>query len=367
MKILIPMAGAGSRFRKVGINEPKPLIQVNGKTLIEHSIKSFDVDGEFIFITRKFENPEHNQILSNLLKTLRPESTEICLDHLTNGASQTCLAARHLIDNNEPLVIYNCDQILAWDSSEFIQFCDKNPCDGAIVLFNSNDPKNSFAKVNDGKIERLAEKKPISSNALTGFHYWRRGCDFVRSADQLVSNFHVSGQPECYVSETYNFLLQQHMQILPYFIPNNMFIPLGTPEDVARYEGKIKEFYTEKPKTIFCDIDGTLLKHEHAISEILTNERVVPLDQVKQKMDQWDSNGHRIILVTARKESARAVTERQLAALGIAYDQLVMGVTSGKRILINDKLNFSDPDRAIAVNVITDHGFGSISWEDHGL
>ena len=367
MKVLIPMAGLGSRFSKIGIKDPKPLIEVQGKTLIEHSVKSFDVDAEFIFITRRFDDPAQNLRLSEMLKTLRPASTEICIDHVTNGASQTCLAARHLIDDDDQLVIYNCDQLITWNATEFVDFCANNTCDGAIVLYNSTDPKNSFAEITDGLISRVAEKKAISQNALIGFHYWRRGRDFVRSATELVEAFHSLGQPECYVSETYNSLIDEGMMILPYFVSNNTYIPLGTPEDVARYQGKMKEFYGDKPKTIFCDIDGTLLKHAHKISDVLVDGNAVLLEGVRQKIDQWDSQGHRIILVTARKESTRAVTEAQLSSLGIAYDQLIMGITSGARILINDKLSMNDADRAVAVNVETDAGFVTISWEDHGL
>ena len=367
MQVLIPMAGLGSRFSKVGIVDPKPLIRVQGKTLIEHSISSFDVDARFIFITRKYEDPAHNQRLSELLAALRPGSVEICIDHVTNGASQTCLAAKHLIDNDEPLVIYNCDQIIKWDPNEFITFCADPNVDAAVVLYQSSDPKNSFAEINQGRIVRIAEKDPISSSALIGFHYWKRGRDFVSSAEDLVRAFHVSGRPECYVSETYNALIKEGAFVAPYFVSSNTYVPLGTPEDVARYQGQMKEFYGDKPKTIFCDIDGTLMEHCHTISEVLTGEKARILDQVRQKMDQWDSQGHRIILVTARKESTRTVTERQLSQLGIAYDQLVMGVTSGPRVLINDKLHNGDADRAIAINVQTNQGFGKISWEDHGL
>lgn len=366
MKVLIPMAGAGSRFSRVGYHEPKPLIEVNGLSLIEHSIKSFDVDAQFIFVTRKWENPDHNTQLNQLLKKLRPESIEICIDHLTNGASETCLVAKDLINNDDSLVIYNCDQIINWRSQEFLDFVDSKRPDGAVVLYNSRDPKNSFVDIKDGQIVQFVEKKVISNHALIGFHYWARGQDFVWSAQQLVEKFRISGQPECYVSETYNYLLEKSYRILPYHISNNKYVPLGTPEDVSKYLGQVKEFYTPKSKTIFCDIDGTILKHAHTISQVLCEPPQL-LDQVRAKFNQWDSEGHKIILVTARKESTRASTESQLTALGLAWDQLIMGVTSGARYLINDKLTHNDTDRAVAVNVVTDEGFGSVNWEDHNL
>jgi dTDP-glucose pyrophosphorylase len=367
MQVLIPMAGAGSRFSSSGHKVPKPLIEVNGLTLIEHSIKSFDVDARFVFVTRKFDNTEHNQRLSDLLKKLRPESIEVQIDHLTNGASETCLAAKHVLDSSpSSLVIYNCDQIIRWKPQEFLDWIYSTDPDGALVLYQSRDPKNSFAEIKQGTITNVVEKQAISNHALIGFHYWRNSQQFVSAAEQLVSEFRASGQPECYVSETYNYMIKSGATVLPYHIANNRYIPLGTPEDVAKYLGKIKEFYSQKAKTIFCDIDGTILKHAHTISDVLTQQPSL-LASVTEKFNQWDSQGYKIILVTARKESTRAVTEAQLTGLGLAWDQLVMGVGGGVRYLINDKLSADDTDRAVAINVETDQGFTTVDWEAQGL
>jgi hydroxymethylpyrimidine pyrophosphatase-like HAD family hydrolase len=130
--------------------------------------------------------------------------------------------------------------------------------------------------------------------------------------------------------------------------------------------GKHNEFYLDKPKTIFCDIDGTILKHTHRFSKI-DEYPATALAGVIDKFDEWDSIGHKIILVTARKESGREMTEKHLKSLGIMWDHLIMGVSSGQRILINDKLKSQDSDRARAINVITDSGFISVDWEDFGL
>lgn len=365
MNIIIPMAGAGTRFQKVGITTPKPLIEVLGKTLIEHSINSFNVDGRFIFITREFDNPAYNDQLSALLKQIRPESIEIRIKKLTSGATETALLAQEYIDNRDPLVIYNCDQAINWDSTKFMQFVqDKNP-GAALVLYNSRDPKNSFAEIIDGRISRLVEKEAISDHALIGFHYWARGSDFVNSSLQLMDHFRENGKPECYISETFNYL-PNSTHILPYHIADHVYVPLGTPEDVARYVGKVNEFKTKKPKTLFIDIDGTILKHVHTISQVYSEpSRALP--GVVNKINEWDSHGHKIILCTARKESTRAITEQQLREHGIAWDQLVMGIGGGERVLINDKLNRIDTDRAVGVNVVTNEGFDSISWADYDL
>jgi len=364
MNVLIPLAGLGSRFLQSGNSTPKPLIMVDNLSLIEHSINSFNIKANFIFITREYDNNDFNIKLSNLLKKIRPESQEIRLKSLTTGASETALAAKHLINNNIPLVIYNCDQKLIWDPSDFLNFVKDEDAASALVLFKSSDPKNSFAEVVNGKVIRTVEKNPISSHALVGFHYWRSGSYFVKSAELLLKSFRSEGRPECYISETFNFL--HGLDVLPFHIQNSSYIPLGTPEDVARYLGKSREYVAGKTKTLFIDLDGTILKHAHSISSALESSPIL-LPGVREKLNEWDSSGYKIILVTARKESTRQKTQNQLQELGVAWDYLIMGVGTGERILINDKLTTDSNDRAISLNVITDIGFNTISWSDYGL
>ncbi|NBO78764.1 MAG: hypothetical protein EBV27_03865 [Actinobacteria bacterium] len=366
MNIVIPMSGLGSRFKNAGVETPKPLIMVDNQYLIEHSVKSLGIDGNYIFITRKYDNPEYNNRLSSILKTLKPDSIEICLDHDQYGAADAALHAKDYIDNEEELIITNCDQLLKWDAQEFLNISRSGYCDGSVATFKSNDAKNSFAKIENGRITNIVEKKVISDDALIGVHYWRKGCDFVRSAKKLLAEYRLSGLSECYISSTYNYLISEGLNILPYNMPKNGYISLGTPNDIDIYLSKIKEYYSEKPKTIFCDIDGTLIKHVHRFSYV-GFEPAIALKGVIEKFNEWDSRGHKIILTTARKESARMLTEKQLTDLGICWDQLIMGVTSGVRVLINDKHLESDNDRAVALNVITDQGFEDINWDEMGL
>ena len=355
------MAGKGSRFLNAGYIIPKPLITTNGKTLIEHSIDSLDIDGNYIFITRKYKNEEYNVQLSKILKEKRPNSIEIMLDYDQNGAADACLQAKEFINSKEELIITNCDQLLNWNSKDFQNFISKD-MDGAIVLFDSNDARHSYAEIYSEKVVKVVEKNSISNHALVGVHYWKKGSDFVRSAENQI----ILAKGEAYISSTYQSLINEGKLILPFFIKKQDFIPLGTPDDVTIYEGKIREFYTEKPKTIFCDIDGTIIKHSHRFSELNKNT-AQELAGVIEKFNEWDSRGHKIILTTARKESARSFTEHQLHTLGLCWDMLIMGVTSGVRVIINDKLNEQDKDRAKSVNLITDAGFTSFDWKEIGL
>lgn len=130
--------------------------------------------------------------------------------------------------------------------------------------------------------------------------------------------------------------------------------------------GVNSEFYVSKPKTIICDIDGTILRHLYKFSDLNNIEPQV-LNGVREKFNEWDSLNHKIILMTARKESARKMTEKHLRSLGLMWDQLIMGVGGGERVLINDKFATEDKDRAIGINVITNQGFQDINWKEFGL
>ena len=110
-----------------------------------------------------------------------------------------------------------------------------------------------------------------------------------------------------------------------------------------------------RPKTIICDIDGTLLKHHGNLSEQFSRDPEL-LPGALEKINEWDLKGYKIILMTGRKESMRKITQEQLDKLGIFYDQLVMGVTNGERVLINDLKSNSEVKTANAFCVPRNKG-----------
>ena len=110
-----------------------------------------------------------------------------------------------------------------------------------------------------------------------------------------------------------------------------------------------------RPKTIFCDIDGTLFRHGGDLyKQIMIKPSL--LVGVKEKIVEWDRKGYNIILTTGRKESCRKITEEQLARAGIFYDQLVMGLGGGCRVLINDLKPNSEEPTAVAINLERNKG-----------
>lgn len=245
------MAGRGKRLLDAGFTKAKPLVKVNNKTLAEHSITTLGIEHVFfLFITRPFENEADNEELLSILNNL---GINFSVVHVKSGGhygsahsalyAQVFLKQKQLLDY--PLIITNCDQIMDWDGSKFIDFVKESDADGAVVLHKSDNPKNSFAKIEDDLITEIKEKTPISNNALVGIHYWKHARDFVESAQQLVAfkkssmdqtTEYVLPNEEAYISETYNYLIKDGKKIYPYWLKDSeKFIPIGTPEDIERY------------------------------------------------------------------------------------------------------------------------------------
>jgi hypothetical protein len=115
-----------------------------------------------------------------------------------------------------------------------------------------------------------------------------------------------------------------------------------------------------RPITIFCDIDGTLVRHRPPTASTMLDYEPELLAGTVEKLLEWDKKGCNIILVSGRRECSRKQTEKQLAALGIIYDKLILGIGGGKRYLINDKKPYGNDDYAIAINIERDAGIGGL-------
>jgi hypothetical protein len=234
LKIIIPMAGAGSRFALSGYVFPKPLIEVRGKTMIKTVIDSLNIDAQFVFIARKEHDEKYN--IENYLKTIVPECDVVFTDGLTEGAACTVLLAKDYIDNDDPIIIANSDQWIKWDVFEFMKYNINNNLDASMLTFESTHPKWSFAKINDGGlVTEVAEKNPISNIATVGVYWWAKGADFVKYAESMISN-NIRINNEFYVCPVFNEAIKDDKKI-GVFNVDEMF-GLGTPEDLNSYLAK---------------------------------------------------------------------------------------------------------------------------------
>jgi HAD superfamily hydrolase (TIGR01509 family) len=229
--VLIPMAGAGSRFAQAGYTFPKPLIEVNGKPMIELVVRNLAARGPHVFVVRE----EHCQqyALKYMLQLLQPGCQFATVDCLTQGAACTTLLAEKYIDNDRPLLIANSDQFMDWDPGAFYHQMADSAADGAILTFRSTHPKWSYVKLDaQGFVTELAEKKPISDIATVGVYYWAKGSDYVRYARQMIrKNIRVNN--EFYVAPVYNEAIADGKKIITYDV-HGMW-GLGTPEDLTYF------------------------------------------------------------------------------------------------------------------------------------
>ena len=228
MNVLIPMAGAGSRFATAGYSFPKPLIEVKGKPMIQVVVENLNIDANYIYVVQKSHREQFN--LDTLLNLITPNCTVVEVDSLTEGAACTALLAKKFIDNGDPLFFANSDQFVEWDSNEFFYKMNENDCDGGIPIFHSTHPKWSFAKIDsDGFVTEVQEKNPISNLATIGFYYWKKGSDFVKYAEEMINqDIRVNG--EFYVCPVYNNAINDNKKIRTFYSPKMW--GLGTPEDL---------------------------------------------------------------------------------------------------------------------------------------
>ena len=237
MNVLIPMAGAGSRFQQAGYTFPKPLIEVNGKPMIQVVVENLNIDARHIFVVQKEHYEQYN--LKHLLGLISPGCEIIQVDGMTDGAACTTLLAKEFINNDQPLLYANSDQFLDWNSNEFMYSMIADEVDGGMLTFTATHPKWSFAKLGqEGFVTEVAEKKPISDIATTGIYYWRHGSDYVKYAEEMISqNIRVNN--EFYVCPVFNQAIADGKRIKTFHFDGMWGI--GTPEDLDyfnKFHGK---------------------------------------------------------------------------------------------------------------------------------
>ncbi len=228
MNILIPMAGAGSRFANAGYTFPKPLIDVHGIPMIQKVVDNLNIDARYTYVVQQEHYDKYN--LKYMLNLITPDCNIVTVDGLTEGAACTTLLAEKYIDNDTPLFIANSDQYIVWDSCEFMYSFISGNHDGTILTFKNTHPKWSYLKTDeDGYVTEIAEKMVISDMATTGHYGWRKGSDYVSYAKKMIErNIRVNN--EFYVAPVYNLAIESGLKFKQYEV-SEMY-GLGTPEDL---------------------------------------------------------------------------------------------------------------------------------------
>lgn len=235
----MPMAGEGSRFKKEGWTIPKPLIELNGMPLFKHAISSVSAEGvnlKYSFIVRQEHIDEYH--IDEGIKSFQPDANIFSVLKTTRGAVETCLVAESAIADDDAVIVMDCD--LEFRSKKFIEIIKEvlaqsasEANGGALVSFESTEPRYSYASVGeDGYVTRTAEKEVISNHALCGAYFFSTGKRFKKISHQLLDEPEFK-KPEYYVSLLYNYILAEGEKVR--LAPIEEYYSYGTPEELKRY------------------------------------------------------------------------------------------------------------------------------------
>lgn len=212
LNIVIPMAGAGSRFSIAGYEDPKPLIKIHDMPMINLVIRNLAPDQvhRFIFICQNKHIKQYD--LTNKLTKWSSNSIVIGIDGVTEGAACTVLFAKNYINTDDELMIANSDQFVDISIDQYLLEFKSKDLDGMIMTMTANDPKWSFVEVHNNYVTRVVEKEVISNEATVGIYNFRHGKDFVSAAENMIKNQEKVNN-EYYVAPVYNKLIKNNKKL----------------------------------------------------------------------------------------------------------------------------------------------------------
>lgn len=243
VNIVIPMAGKGQRFIDAGYTTPKPLLKVGDKEVIGHIIENMRMpNAQFIFIVREDHCKEYE--LDKKLLEYEPNAKIIVINEVTQGSVCTVLKAKEYFNDDNPVIIKDCDEITNWDPMHFFEYVNRRRADGAIVTIHTDRPSFSFSRVDSkGHIIETAEKTVISNHGSVGIYYFARGRDLIKYAEKMIEkNIRVNN--EFYTAPVYNQFIQDFKIIIHY--PVAEMFGLGTPEEFLDNRNKVLEYLESK-------------------------------------------------------------------------------------------------------------------------
>ncbi len=238
INILVPSMGKSLFFQDSYF--PKPMIEVAGKTMLEQLAENYSTlpEKKFIFVFSRKDCTEFH--LDDSAKILTDYNAEvIVLEDQTAGALCTCLMAVDLVCNDSPLIITNNDQIIEADFPHVLAKFEAEEAEAGLITFDSIHPRWSYARINDGEVIEVAEKRPLSKSAIAGFYWFRHGSTFVGAAQRAVlKGCEVNGQ--YYISSSVNEVILDGGKVSYYQIDRKSYHSFYSPEKIADYEDRRK-------------------------------------------------------------------------------------------------------------------------------
>ena len=258
----MPMGGLGTRTSDV-YNKPKPFIDIYDKYLFEYALNglkdvSYTINTKLTVICRnEILNSYYIKKLNQIGWNFADEFNLIQIDKLTRGSLETVMKAEHLIADDDIVIVLDCDLIFKSDDLyNIIERIDESEdIDGFLMSFNSNEPRYSYAEIDDNNIvKRTAEKNPISTHALAGVYGFSNGKQLKKYA-KLILNKPVEefDKNEYYVSYIYNLMIQDGARIVLTYLDE--YASIGTSEEIDNFKNSDNKF-----KSLYItDFDGTLV------------------------------------------------------------------------------------------------------------
>lgn len=243
LNVLVLMAGESTAFKEAGYLYPKPLIEIEGDPLLRRVVDNLasivDPGKRLIFLIRKEDNAKYH--IGAVLNLLVPGVLVLEVQQATGGAACTALLAVEHVNNDDPLVITNGDQVLETDLQAVLNHFINRNLNGGIAVFEDVHPRWSFVKCDaNGLAVETAEKRPISKLATAGFYYFQHGSDFVTAAMTMIKkDAHVGGR--FFVCPAYNEMILRQRKIGVFQIPRNAYFSLATPQGVQAYADHLKK------------------------------------------------------------------------------------------------------------------------------
>ncbi len=250
MNILILMAGRGNRFKTAGYNDPKSLINIDGKPMIEHVINMFSPKDTFTFVCDKtdIESTKMRGVLENIVK-----KPQIVIDKSKSklGPVFSARFAFKELSNSDPVIVCYCDFYEFWDYNNFKKTVRKVNCDAAVTAYKGFHPhllgQNLYASMlvnREGFMIECREKYSFTKNKVDCFHqsgkfYFKSGLLLKNYFSEVIRN-KLTVNNEYYVSVVTQLMKEAGLSIFVY--PVKYFLQWGTPEDLAEYTFWLSNF-----------------------------------------------------------------------------------------------------------------------------
>jgi NDP-sugar pyrophosphorylase family protein len=224
---------------------PLGLSEINGKILLQHLTEQCNAIPDSHLTLAVNERDCKRWHLDNVVRLLSPQANVVQIRRTTSGAACTALLAISDFKSEDPLLIVNGNELIDVDFNAVVTEFFNADLDAGVVVFPSVHPRYSYVRLSEEQmVIECAEKNPISNHATVGFYWFRRGKDFVESAQQtIIKQAHVDGQ--YYICPTLNEMILQQARIGVHHIESRQFHPLKSERQFEKFDATLHSFTKE--------------------------------------------------------------------------------------------------------------------------